>query len=30
MNEIETKKITAQISETKSWFFERINKVDKL
>ena len=28
--EIETKKTTAQINETKSWFFERINKIDKL
>ena len=30
MNEIETKKATAQTNETKSCFFERINKVDKL
>ena len=28
INEIETKKIVAKINETKSWFFERINKVE--
>ena len=28
INEIETKKI--KINETKSWFFERINKIDTL
>ena len=27
---IETKKILGEISETKSWFFEKINKTDKL
>ena len=29
INEIETKKIE-KINETKSWFFEKINKIDKL
>ena len=29
INEIETKKTTAKINETKSWFFEKINKIDK-
>ena len=29
-NDIETKKIIEPISETKSWFFEKINKIDKL
>ena len=29
INEIETKKIIAKINETKSWFFEKINKIDK-
>ena len=29
INEIETKKIT-KINKTKSWFFEKINKIDKL
>ena len=28
-NEIETKKTTEKINETKSWFFEKINKIDK-
>ena len=28
MNEIEVKKI-AKINKTKSWFFEKINKIDK-
>ena len=28
-NEIETKKTTAKINKTKSWFFEKINKIDK-
>ena len=28
--EIETKKTIIKISETKSWFFEKINKMDKL
>ena len=29
INEIETKKTIKKISETKSWFFEKINKIDK-
>ena len=29
INEIETKKTIAKIKKTKSWFFERINKIDK-
>ena len=29
INEIETKKTIEKISETKSWFFEKINKIDK-
>ena len=29
INEIETKKTTAKINETKSWFFEKINRIDK-
>ena len=29
INEIETKKTIAKINTTKSWFFERINKIDK-
>ena len=29
INEIETKKTKAKINETKSWFFEKINKIDK-
>ena len=29
INGIETKKTTAKINETKSWFFEKINKIDK-
>ena len=29
INEIETKKILAKINKTKSWFFEKINKIDK-
>ena len=29
INEIETKKTIARINETKSWFFEKINKIDK-
>ena len=28
-NDIETKKTIAKINETKSWFFEKINKIDK-
>jgi hypothetical protein len=29
INEIETKKIIQRISETNSWFFEKINKIEK-
>jgi len=29
INEIETKKTTEKINETKSWFFEKINNIDK-
>ena len=29
INEIETKKTTAKINKTKSWLFEKINKIDK-
>ena len=29
INEIKTKKTIAKINETKSWFFEKINKIDK-
>ena len=29
INEIETKKTIEKISETKTWFFEKINKIDK-
>ena len=29
INEIMTKKTIAKINETKSWFFEKINKIDK-
>ena len=29
INEIETKKTTEKINETKSWFFEKFNKIDK-
>jgi hypothetical protein len=28
INEIETKKIMQRINETKSWFFEKINRID--
>ena len=28
-NEIETKKTIAKINKTKSWYFEKINKIDK-
>ena len=28
-NEIETKKTIAKINKTKSWFFEKINKIEK-
>ena len=30
INEIEMKKTIAKINETKSWFFEKINKIDIL
>jgi hypothetical protein len=29
INEIETKKAVQRINETKSWFFEKINKIDR-
>ena len=29
INEIETKKTVAKINKTKSWFFEKINKINK-
>ena len=29
INEIEMKKTIAKINKTKSWFFEKINKIDK-
>ena len=29
INEIETKRTIQNINETKSWFFEKINKIDK-
>ena len=29
INEIETKKTIAKINTTKSWFFEKVNKMDK-
>ena len=29
INEVETKKTIANINKTKSWFFEKINKIDK-
>ena len=29
LTEIETKKTIAKINKTKSWFFEKINKIDK-
>ena len=28
-NEIETKKTVAKINKTKSWFFQKTNKIDK-
>ena len=28
-NEIEAKKTVAKINKTKSWFFEKVNKIDK-
>ena len=30
INETEMKKTIAKINKTKSWFFEKINKIDKL
>ena len=30
INEKETKESIAKINKTKSWFFEKINKIDKL
>ena len=30
INEIETKKTIAKINKTESWFFETVNKIDKL
>ena len=30
MNEIEMKKTIEKINENKSWFFEKINTIDKL
>jgi hypothetical protein len=30
INEIEPKKIIERINETKTWFFEKINKIDRL
>ena len=29
INDIETKKTVAKINKTRSWFFEKINKIDK-
>ena len=29
INEIESKKTIQKINESKSWFFEKINKIDK-
>ena len=29
IHEIETKKTIAKINKTKSWFFDKINKIDK-
>ena len=29
LNEIETERTVEQINKTRSWFFERINKIDK-
>ena len=29
INEIEMKKTIAKINKTKSWFFEKINRIDK-
>jgi hypothetical protein len=30
INEMVTKKVIQRINETKSWFFEKINKIDEL
>ena len=30
INEVETKKTITKINKTKSWFFEKINRIDKL
>ena len=30
INEIESEKMIQKINESKSWFFEKINKIDKL
>jgi hypothetical protein len=30
INEIETKKTIQRINETKTWFFEKINKINRL
>ena len=30
INQIETKRTTQRINKTRSWFFEKINKIDKL
>ena len=29
LNEVETRRTVEQINKTRSWFFERINKIDK-
>ena len=29
INEIESKKMIQKVSESKNWFFEKINKIDK-
>jgi hypothetical protein len=29
INQLETKRTTKRINEAKSWFFEKINKIDK-
>ena len=29
LNEIETKRTVEQINKTRSWFFEKINKIDQ-
>ena len=30
INKIKSRKILEKFSETKSWFFEKINKIDRL